>query len=63
MTDFCSNKKANDTYDPDRVNEPSAGDNQYRDEVVMESGGTIESDTEGYVESDDEMNAIAEGWK
>lgn len=61
MADFCENKKPNN--DSDSANEPSAGDNEYRDEVAMQSGGTIESDESGYVESDDEMNAIAEGWK
>lgn len=63
MAESCNINNQNKATNPNKVDEINAGDNKYRDEVVMESGGTIESDSAGYVESDDEMNAIAEGWK
>lgn len=63
MAESCNINKQNKATNTNKVEEVSAGDNQYRDEVVMKSEGAIAPDSEGYVESDDEMNAIAQGWK
>lgn len=34
----------------------------YRDQVIMESGGVIEMDDPGYVENDDVKDSMAEGY-
>ena len=51
------------TNDKDRANNASAADNEYREEVVMESEGVVEPDSADYVEADDDPNAIAEGYR
>lgn len=63
MTDTGENKNAAKATNPNKVGEMTSAENEYRNEVVMESGGTINPDSTNYTESDDEMNAIAEGWK
>lgn len=42
--------------------EASNDNDSPRDRIVMESDGTVDADSSKYVEGDDVMNSIAEGY-
>lgn len=60
MAEFCKNPN---TREGSEAENATVSNNEYRDETVMESVGSIESDSDGYIESDDDLNAIAEGYR
>ena len=45
----------------DPVQDPKPDEKDYRGQVTMESGGTVEMTDPDYVEEDDVMNSIGEG--